>query len=160
MYFSAADTTIDDYRFSSFRSLSIVRPKRRPIKVAPHIPTGRHFHWLFTIYNIQNALSTAPRSSIPTSISVPTAPSGALSHQPHSARKFLHSGRNDDVAAIRSRSRSRRQARAASATARSPASPMATFLSRLSLFCFFCSSLSYSSKDFLTVSKDFFLSSD
>ena len=36
----------------------------------------------------------------------------------------------------------------------------APFLSRLSLFCFFRSSSAYSSKDFLTVSKAFFLSSD
>ena len=39
----------------------------------------------FKIFHLQNALSTAPRSSIQT----PTAPSGALSHQSHSAGRFL-----------------------------------------------------------------------
>lgn len=85
--FLASDTTTDDYRFSSFRSLSIVCFQRQPIKKAPYIPTERHFtgYLQFTIYNFQNALSTAPRSSIQN----PTAPSGALSHQSHSAGRFL-----------------------------------------------------------------------
>ena len=46
------------------------------------------------------------------------------------------------------------------ATTMSPTNPRAPFLSLLRLLCFFCSSLTYSSKDFLTVSKAFFLSSD
>ena len=83
VYF-ATDTTTDDYRFSSFRSLSIICFQRPPIKVAPHIPTGRHFYWLFTIYNLyfQNAVSTAPRSSIQIPVPALTAPLGAPSHQP------------------------------------------------------------------------------
>ena len=112
VYFTT-DTTTDDYRFGLFYSLSTVSPQtvanesgalysyRTPLSLIIYTSP-------FKIFHLQNALSTAPRSSIPTSTSIPAsvAPSGALSHQPHSAGRSLHSGRNDDVAP-RSRSRSR-----------------------------------------------------
>ena len=116
----------------------------------------RHFQLLLIILRFWKSQFRTKSTSVPILPPIPQQ-----SPQPHSAGRFLHSGRNDDVAPRpRSRSRPRHQARANSATARSPASPIAAFLSLLSLFCFFRSSSAYSSKDFLTVSKAFFLSTD